>query len=177
MAHLARTRVHRSLVATLLGLALLAFVSACGMNAQTLQPYQPAEGVNFDVGPAGNAVQVRNLMILSHEDGKGVVSATLVAADTDSLTGIAGYPLKVDNSQGSTFEVSMPGPVALTPGLPVVLTARELITVTSPDLLLGGAAELTLSFSTVGDHTVKVPVVDGNQPEYETITPSPTPSS
>ena len=31
-------------------LALLLVVSACGMDAQTSQPYTPAEGVNVDVG-------------------------------------------------------------------------------------------------------------------------------
>ena len=42
---------------------------------------------------------------------------------------------------------------------------------------MGGDAELTLTFSTAGEATVKVPVVDADQPDYATITPSPTPSS
>ena len=82
------------LVATLLGLALLTLVSACGMNAQTLQPYTPAEGVNFNVGPPGESVQVRNLMILSREDGVGYVSASMVAEERDALTAVAGHPFK-----------------------------------------------------------------------------------
>ena len=172
-----QTRVHRSLVATLLGLALLTLVSACGMNAQTLQPYTPAEGVNFNVGPTGTWVQVRNLMILSREDGVGYVSASMVAEERDALTAVAGHPFKVDGSEGAAFETTMPNPVGLTPGVLVVLTDRELIEVKSPDLIMGGAAELTLTFSTAGEHTVRVPVVDADQPDYETVTPSPTPSS
>src|SRR5690242_12568081 len=48
-----RARAPRTLVATLLGTALLLLMSACGMDAQTAQPYTPAEGVNANVGPAG----------------------------------------------------------------------------------------------------------------------------
>lgn len=178
MAHLARTRVHRSLTATVLGLALLVFLSACGMNAQTLQPYTPADGVNFNVGPTDEWVQVRNLMILSDSDGQGVVSASIVASERDALTAVSGHPIKADGSEGTPFEATLPNPVGLTPGVLVVLTDRELITVASPDLVVGQAAELTLTFSTVGEHTVRVPVVDADQPEYATITPAaPTPSS
>lgn len=177
MAHLARTRVHRSLAATLLGIALLALVSACGLNAQTLQPYTPAEGVNFDVGPTGGAVQVRNLMILSRGDGSGIVSASIVATERDALTAVTGHPFKVDDTEGAPFTATLPDPVGLSPDVLVVLTDRPLITVDSADLLVGGDAELTLSFSSVGDHTVRVPVVDADQPDYATITPTPTPSS
>jgi hypothetical protein len=176
VAHLARTRVHRSLVATLVGVALLALVSACGMNAQTLQPYTPAEGVNANVGPTGEWVQVRNLMILSREDGSGFVSASLVATERDALTGVAGHPFKPDGSEGAEFTTTMPDPIGLTPGVLVVLTDREFITVESPDLLVGGAAELTLTFSTVGDLIIRVPVVDADQPDYATVTPNPSPT-
>ena len=50
MTQTSRARAPRTLVAMLLGTALLLLVSACGMNAQTPQPYTPAEGVNVDVG-------------------------------------------------------------------------------------------------------------------------------
>lgn len=177
MAHLARTRAHRSLAATLLGIALLALLSACGLNAQTTQPYTPAEGVNVNVGPTGEWVQVRNLMILSSEDGTGYVSASVVAEERDALTAVAGHPFKPDGSPGAEFTTTMADPVALTPGELVVLTDRELIEVKSPDLIVGLDAELTLSFSVVGDQTIRVPVVDADQSAYATISPSPTPSS
>lgn len=177
MAHLARTRVHRSLAATLLGIVLVALASACGMNAQTTRPYTPAEGVSANVGPNAKAVQVRNLMILSREDGAGYVSATLVAQASDTLTAITGYPLKADGSNGAPFETTMSKPIQLAAGELVVLTSQELIEVRSADLVVGGDAELTLTFSTVGDLTIRVPVVDANQPDYQTITPSPTPST
>ena len=59
-----------------------------------------------------------------------------------------------------------------------MLTDRPLITVESPDLLVGGDAELTLRFSTAGEAKVKVPVVDADQPDYATISPhEPEPQS
>jgi hypothetical protein len=177
VAHLARNRAHRSLVATLLGLALLTFLSACGMKAQTTLPYTPAEGVNFNVGPTGQWVQVRNLMILSRGDGEGFLSASIVATDRDALVSVAGTPMKPDNTEGTALQVSMPNPVGLSPGVLVNLTDREFITLKSDDLGVGGEAELTLTFSTVGTYTTRVPVVDADQQAYESLTPSPAPSS
>ena len=84
MTQTSRARAPRTLVATLLGTALLLLMSACGMDAQTAQPYTPAEGVNANVGPAGEWVQVRNLMILSREDGTGYLSASIVAQERDA---------------------------------------------------------------------------------------------
>ena len=62
-------------MATVLATALLllgrpARAASCGIDVQTTQPYTPAEGVNVNVGSP--AVQVRNLMILSREDGDGL---------------------------------------------------------------------------------------------------------
>ena len=71
----------------------------------------------------------------------------------------------------------MPDPVGLSPDVLVVLTDRPLIELKSPDLIVGADAEVTLTFSTAGDCTIRVPIVDADQPDYATITPSPAPSS
>ena len=176
MAHLARTRVHRSVLA-LIGVALLALMSACGMHAQTTQPYTPAEGVNTNIGPTGAWVQVRNLMVLSHGDGEGILSASIVADENDTLTGVTGRPITTDGKAGTEFTATLAKPLELTPGKLVVLTGEtDLVTVKSAELLVGGEAELTLSFAKVGDQTLRVPVVDASQPDYATITPRPVAS-
>lgn len=175
MAHLARTRVHRSLAATLIGLALLA-LSACGLNTQTTQPYTPSEGVNTNIGPTGEWVQVRNLMVLSRGDGEGFLSASIVADQADTLTGVSGQPIKPSGDPGAEFTASLAKPVELTPGTLVVLTEIEPITVKSADLIVGAEAELTLSFANVGEQTLRVPIVDADQPDYATITPPPAAS-
>ena len=176
MAHLARTRVHRSLAATLIGLALLA-LSACGLNTQTTQPYTPAEGVNTNIGPTGEWVQVRNLMVLSRGGGEGFLSASIVADQSDTLTGVSGHPIKVTGEAGAEFTATLAKPLEFTPGKLVVLTDQpQHITVKSADLMVGGEAEITLSFAKVGDQTLRVPIVDANQPDYSTISPSPAAS-
>ncbi|GAA3717616.1 hypothetical protein GCM10022204_41920 [Microlunatus aurantiacus] len=176
MTQPSRARANRTLVATLLS-ALLLLVSACGMDAQTTQPYTPAEGVNADAGPAGKAVQVRNLMILSREDGTGYLSASIVAQDRDAMTAVSGHPFALDGTAGTPFTVTLPDPVGLSEDALVVLTDRSLIELKSPELVVGTDAELTLTFSTAGELTIRVPIVDADQPDYASITPSPTPSS
>lgn len=173
MAQLARTRAPRSLVATLLGVALLTFLSACGLKAQTVLPYTPAEGVNVNVGDRGAAVQVRNLMILSTANGSGVVSATIIAVKPDVLTGISGYPLKADGSEGAPFIAKGQTPIQLAPGTSIALANKPPITVTSTDLTVGGDAQVTLSFATVGDMTLRVPVVNASQSTYASPAPNP----
>ena len=57
----------------------------------------------------------------------------------------------------------------------MVLTDRPLITLKSPDLQIGGDAEVTLTFSTAGDLTIRVPVVDADEQPYRSISPTPIP--
>jgi hypothetical protein len=165
-------RGRRAVAAFLAGVGLLLGVVACGMDVQTTRPYTPAEGVNANVGDP--PVEVRNLMILSREPGQGFLSASLSATERDSLVSVSGRPYKTDGAVGTALTVTQPDPIAINPGGLIVLTERPLIDLSSPDLEVGGDAELTLMFSTAGSLTIRVPVVDANQPAYATITPSPS---
>lgn len=162
-------------LAAVLGIVGLLLVSGCGKGAQTLRPYTPAEGVNFDVGTDADAavVHVRNLLIISREEGSGILSASIVTTTTDSLTAISGRAIKSDGSPGAPFTATLPTPIALNPNAQVVLTARTpLLTVTSADLAPGLTADVTMEFAKAGSQTVQVTVVDGNVPPYESISPS-----
>ena len=78
----ARTGHVRVAAAAAVLLALVP-VAACGRNAQTLRPYTPAEGVNFDVGDMAvpdSVIHVRNLLVISRSAGTGIVSATMVTS-------------------------------------------------------------------------------------------------
>ena len=165
-----RARLGRSLV---LCLVLLVGVGACGFDAQTMRPYTPADGANVDAGP-GNSVKIRNLLILSRAKGQGFLSASITAADRDALVKVGGVAIKPDGSEGSPLQATIPAPIPLENGELVVLTQRPLITITSPDLQAGLTAKVVLTFEQVGDVTVLVPVIDGNQEEYRTISPSPS---
>ena len=170
----------RRLAGLLAALSLVLAVGACGTDAQTLQPYTPAEGVNVDVGDPYNlqsVVHVRNLLIISKEPGSGVLSATIVTDGRDQLTEVTGYAIKPDGSRGATLDVSLTNTVSIANGAQVVLTDQTPIGVRSPDLLAGLTASVTLTFAKAGDTTVVVPVMDGNQPHYASISPAPTPSA
>ncbi len=69
-------------------------LAACGanFNAQTAQPYQPAEGTNV----ASGGIVVRNLLILSDAEGKGEIHGVVINNGTgsDTLVSITQAPPK-----------------------------------------------------------------------------------
>ncbi len=170
----------RGVAALLLVVGLLLSTAACGSDAQTLKPYTPAEGVNFDVGDEKDiktVVHVRNLLIISKEPGSGVLSALLVTDGRDELTKVTGKAIKSDGSDGAPLTVSITNSVTFANRAQVVLTDRAPIGVTSADLAPGRTAAMTLSFANAGDISVVVPVADGTEPQYADISAAPTPSA
>ena len=170
----------RGLAGFLAVLGLVLALGACGTDAQTLKPYTPAEGVNLDVGDSYNpeqVVHVRNLLIISKERGSGILSASLVTDGRDQLTGVSGFAIKSDGSQGAPLTVTLTNTVSIANRAQIVLTDQTPIGVTSADLAPGLTASMTLTFAKAGEATVIVPVVDGNLPEYASISPAPTPST
>jgi hypothetical protein len=169
--------VRRGAVALLLATGLLFATGACGTGAQTLRPYTPAEGINLDVGnPADfkNVVHVRNLLIISKTPGQGVLSATIVTDGRDELTGVTGSAIKIDGTVGAPFTATSTNTVSFANGAPIVLTDGAPIAVNSPDLAAGLTANVTLQFRNAGEASAVVPVVDGNEAQYATISPAPT---
>jgi hypothetical protein len=173
-------RGFKGIAALLLAVGLLLTTGACGTDAQTLRPYTPAEGINLDVGnplDPKSVVYVRNLLIISKAPGRGVLSATLLTDGRDQLTEVTGTAIKVDGTVGAPFSASLANTVSLANGAPIVLTDGTPIAVNSPDLAAGLSANVTLQFRNAGEATAVVPVVDGNEPQYATISPAPTPST
>lgn len=155
---------------------LLFALSACGFNVQTLQPYTPSDGVNIDVGPKPNglwAIKVRGLMILAKSSTSGFLSATIVAQQDDSLTSVTGNVLKPDGSNGDALTVKIAKPIKVGPTKPVILVDHSPVTVTGTSLPAGADANLTLTFDKAGSEQVRVPIVDGNNDIYATVSPSP----
>jgi hypothetical protein len=156
--------------------------AACGTGAQTLRPYTPSEGVNFDVGDQAvpdSVIHVRNLLIISRSAGTGIVSGTMVTTGRDTLVGVSGVPYKADSSKGTPFTAQVAGPVLLTNNAQVVLTNQEpFITISGASGLAAGLdADVTLQFGKAGSVTTRTTVVDGNLPPYDEITPSASPSA
>lgn len=172
-----RVRGGRATASLLLAVGLLLTAAACGNDAQTLRPYTPGEGVNVDVGDpsdSANLVAVRNLLIISKAPGSGVLSASIVTDGRDELTGVTGSAIKPDGSTGATFTATLPDSVTFANRAQVVLTDRAPIGIFSADLAPGLTANMTLTFANAGETTLIVPVVDGNAPQYASISPAPS---
>ena len=157
-------------------------LAACGTNAQTMRPYTPAEGVNFDVGDMAvpeSVIHVRNLLVISRSPGTGIISGTMVTLGRDTLVGVSGVPYNVDSSKGTPFTATLPGPVLLTNNAQVVLTNQQpLVTFSGATGLTAGLdADVTLEFGKAGSVTTRTTVVDGNLSPYTGITPSASPSA
>lgn len=180
LRHARPGRVRAALAAAALVAVLPA--AACGTNAQTLRPYTPSEGINFDVGDQTkpeSVIHVRNLLLISRAPGEGIVSGSLSTLGQDSLTGVSGLPYKADSSKGSPFTATVSTPVVLANNSQVVLTdLNPFITITGASGLAAGLdADVTLQFATAGSITMRTTVVDGNLPPYSQVTPSAAPSA
>jgi hypothetical protein len=170
------TRFRTRILCLLTILGLLA-VTGCGFDAQTLQPYTPAMGVNVDVGPA-RLVKVRNLLIVSRFPGQGFLSTSILADERpDALVEVSGFGVGKDQLPGAPLESNLATPLPLPADELVVLTReRPVIRVSSPDLPGGGAARVTLRFERAGEVTLLVPIYENVDP-LETISPIPRSSS
>jgi hypothetical protein len=174
-----RTATRRGLIAAAAaGAGLLLTLSACGFDVQTLKPYQPSDGVNIDIAPGpdgqpdAGTVEVRGLMILAKSPTSGFLSATIVAQNNDTLTGITGNVVNTDGSNGPALTVNVANPIKVGGGSSVILVDRAPVTVTASSLPAGQDANLTLTFTNAGSDTVRVPIIDGNNEIYRTVQPS-----
>lgn len=171
-----RVRTRPAVVAVLLA-AVTGLLTSCGLDAQTLQPYTPALGINVNVG-ADHQVKVRNLMLITDEGGRGVVSATVYAERPDALTTLSGAVDAMDGD-GQPLTAFLPAPVTVPRFSHVILTDLDVpLTLTGPGLRPGLAAEVTLGFRDAGSVTVIVPIMStdisylDDATEFETIPPA-----
>ena len=127
----------------------LSALTACGagFGAQTLQPYQPAEGANGDSGD----LAVRNVLVLADDAGKGELYATIVnqGNSDDQLTAIEVDPSEqgVEVTGMRTFTLSAGDALTIPPpgGKPVVVTGARPGSNITLTLVFGKAAPLTTS--------------------------------
>lgn len=164
-------------VAVLVAVVAVFLATSCGMNAQTLQPYTPALGINVDVG-ADHQVKVRNLMVITDEGGRGVVSATLYAERPDQLVAVSGVADAMDGD-GRPLAAALAAPVKV-PRLEYVIMTElaDPVVLRGPGLRPGMSAELTLRFRDAGSVTAHVPIMSTDIPylddatEFEVMTQS-----
>jgi hypothetical protein len=162
------SRIRTALTPVLLALTPLALATGCaaGMNAQTLKPYAPADGV---VANSGN-IRVLNALVVEDSTATGVVSLTIVnrGDKDDSLTDLT----SPDGSVDLTGTRDLPAGAAVR----FSATTEPSATISSMVKPPGQTITLRLSFThsrPITLHTVVVPAAGA----YADITPGPeTPS-
>ncbi|TWD81571.1 hypothetical protein FB561_2687 [Kribbella amoyensis] len=159
---LTRQAVRRTFAATAT-VTLSIALTACGanFNAQTAQPYQPAEGTNADSG----SIAVRNLLVMASEDGKGELHGAIVnnGADPDTLVSIASAPEGTEPAGATEDPVSVTfgnvRPMTLVPGqmlsLPPATGAPFTVTGGKP----GDMVAVTITFGKAAPITTAIPVL------------------
>ena len=142
-------------------------LAACGanFNAQTMKPYQPAEGTNATSG----SIAVRNLLVLAAEDGTGELHAAVVntGKTDDTLVGIASEP--ATGAQGGDGAEPTAPPATVTVGnvRPMTLASGTSLTLPpasgKPFTVTGGKPgtmiTLTITFAKAAPITAHVPVL------------------
>jgi hypothetical protein len=153
------SRVTSTAAAVLLGVSVTTGCSA-SFEAQTLQPYQPAEGINGDSG----SIAARNVLVLADSQGKGVLHAVLVnrGSTDDRLVSVTVDP----SAQGVTIAGAQQQVLPSGEALPLGSSGKA-ITVTGAKP--GQMVKLTISFGSAGPITADVPVLSddhfgGNEP-------------
>ena len=115
-------------------------------------------------------MKVRNLVVVA-DGSQGYLSGTLVGVKGVTITGVRGYPIKLDGTQGQMLTVTDVGQISVNPNKITVLTDGSFIRVTSPDLRPGLTAEVELSFSQGQPIKTIVPVIDNSHTTFEDIRP------
>ena len=137
-------------------------LAACGanFNAQTMKPYQPAEGTNATSG----SIAVRNLLVLAAEDGTGELHAAVVntGKTDDTLVGIASEaaPQGQEGAEPpATVTVGNVRPMTLASGTSLTLppVSGKPFTVTGGKP--GAMVTLTITFAKAAPITAHVPVL------------------
>jgi hypothetical protein len=162
------SRIRPVLTPVLLALTPLVLVTGCaaGMNAQTLKPYAPADGVVANSG----SIRVLNALVVEDPTGTGVVSLTIVNRGNrdDNLTDLT----SPDGSVDLTGTRDLPAGAAVRFGATTAPSATISSLVKPP----GATITLRLAFR----HTLPITlhtIVVAAAGAYADITPGPeTPS-
>jgi copper(I)-binding protein len=135
--------------ALLLPLSVSAACSA-SFGAQTLQPYQSAEGVNADTG----SLAVRNVLVLADAEGKGTLHAVVVNRGTsdDRLVSVTADPSAAGVTVSGSQELPLPAGAAVSIG-----TSGKAVAVNGAKP--GQMVKLILTFADAGPVTRDVPVL------------------
>jgi hypothetical protein len=144
---------------------LLSAGCGAGFDATSTEPYAPGDGILADSGD----LRVINALVVAGDDGRGVVSATVVnrGGRDDTLTGVTSPDATIDVDDS----LDLPAGGVITLGGAGEDT--ESTVVTGLDKEPGETIELKFTFSRTQPVTLRTLVVEATG-DYATVTPSPS---
>ncbi|MFC0623529.1 hypothetical protein [Kribbella deserti] len=154
---------------SLLGAAALAVTAltgcGAGFGAQTLQPYQAAEGTNAQSGE----ILARNVLVLADAEGKGELNGAFLndGAKNDYLTKVELDP----SHQG--IEITGMRAFTLRPGALLTLPPAGGKPIVIDGVKPGTMLKMTFTFGVAGPITTQVPVLP--EDHYSPTPPTETP--
>ncbi len=151
-----------ALAGATVALSIVAAGCGAGFGAQTQQPYQPSEGTNADSGK----IAVRNLLVVSSEDGKGELHGAVINSGKtdDTLTAItaeAPEPGAQAATSGEQTTVKIEGvkQTDLKAGTSVTFPPAEGAAVAVTGAKPGQMIKVTITFGQAGPITTSIPVL------------------
>ncbi|MBD8059431.1 hypothetical protein IC607_10670 [Cellulomonas sp. JH27-2] len=167
-----RPRTLRLWSATGLCVAGLMLAGCSATNPMTTEKeYSASDGVRATLGD----VRASNLMVLSSAKGApGAVQGALTndGATTRTVTLTAGDDTATVNVEPGQTVLLTEDTTGGAPG-----DGRENFTIPAVSVAPGALLPITIATDTAGSQDLAVPVLDGSQPEYATLIPTPTPSA
>lgn len=172
---------HRMLNRTAVGITTIGVLigaSACGVHPTKKDAPPPSVqtevrgvGINVNIGSGSQELFVRNLVIISRAHGHGFLSGSIDSAAKDSLQKVSGSVITDSTQPNKPIKVQMSGSVPVGGNKLVKLENHTAIRLSSPAIHPGLAANLRLTFQHAGSQQAAVPIVDGQDPNYQTVRP------
>lgn len=140
----------------LMGFGAVSLLAAGCTVGEWREDSPPAAGVQTTVGD----VTLRNLVIITDDQGQGVLMGAGIAANADTLVSLTLVPHDAAGKAGATRTY----PVALS--FPAQVLTPTVVKFANPDLKPGMVADLTLRFTAAGHQTLRVPSLANTHPDF-----------
>lgn len=137
-------------------------MTGCTTIPEISEPYTPGAGANA----SQQGADLRSLVIVTDGSGKAVLTGAGLSYAGDAIIAIGVQAL--DANATPAGQVAVEGtPVKLPPGVLVQLGTQ--VGLTSPKLVPGLLAQVSVTFSKAGMVSVKVPVYSTENPDYKDV--------
>jgi hypothetical protein len=155
--------------ALIVGLALSTSACTFGAPQATLIHYDPSDGISANVG----AIEFRNLLAISPDGTDANLVGVMINTSKSAQTVEFQYTRHADGvTEPVNDPVLIPAGAIVSFGNPGV----QQLVFRDADVMPGSLLTLFIQYDDQTGKKVRIPVLDGSEGPYTTLTPSPTPT-